>query len=178
MSDVVFATDFSECSETAARVARDWAQRLGARLHVLHVVWPASDPTPQSSLAKAAEGLGNGVVVVTAVESGLPAARIVDYAARQGAQLIVLGTHGRTGVSRALIGSVAERVVRMAPCPVLTVPSGWHGMPGRPERPELPPQHCLVCARSSHDLICEPCRARIRGEAIERKQQEGRAGRA
>ena len=52
---------------------------------------------------------------------GLPAASIVDYAAATGTGLIVMGTHGRTGLAHLMMGSVAEQVVRTAPCPVLTV---------------------------------------------------------
>jgi nucleotide-binding universal stress UspA family protein len=61
-------------------------------------------------------------LVGTAVVEGRPAVRIVDYAAARGVDLIVLGTHGRTGVDRYLLGSVAERVVRLAGVPVLVVP--------------------------------------------------------
>jgi len=119
---ILFATDFSESAEAAAPVARDYARHLGARLHLLHVSWPGTDPVVPPLLSKLAEELAAEVPVVTAVESGAPAARIVAYAERYRVDLIVLGTHGRTGVTRALLGSVAERVVRTAPCPVLTVP--------------------------------------------------------
>jgi nucleotide-binding universal stress UspA family protein len=62
-----------------------------------------------------------GVGVETTVITGRPPQSIVDYAATEGFDLIVMGTHGRTGLSHAFLGSVAERVVRKAPCPVLTV---------------------------------------------------------
>jgi hypothetical protein len=105
------------------------------------------------------------------------AIEIVRYADEHEIDLIVLGTHGRTGVSRALIGSVAERVVRTASCPVLTVPLRRRERTA-PAGPEAEPvRHCRVCAQPSEDLICEPCRARIRGEALERKMVEERAGR-
>jgi hypothetical protein len=117
------------------------------------------------------------VPVVAAVESGVPAARIVDYARRHDIDLIVMGSHGRTGFSRALLGSVAERVVRLAPCPVLTVP---REAPARSVTEDLmaPFRSCIVCARLSEDLICECCPVHIRGEALERKRVEERAGRA
>ena len=177
---ILFATDFSPSSEAAARVARDYARHFGARLHILHVVWAGTDPMMPPLLGKLAEELGIDVPVVTAVESGAPAARIVRYAERHGVDLIVVGTHGRTGVTRALLGSVAERVVRTAPCPVLAVarePSG--PLPVVVEEEEHPAglRRCLVCQGPSEDLICEPCRARIRGEALERKLREERAGR-
>jgi nucleotide-binding universal stress UspA family protein len=176
--EILFATDFSEASTEAARTAAAYAHRFGARLHVLHVTWPGSDPVKPPLLGKLAEELGAAVPVVTAVESGNPAAQIVRYAERKGTDLIVLGTHGRTGVTRALIGSVAERVIRTAPCPVLTVPVR---PPSRvaeaaPEPPAARAQ-CLVCALPSEDLICAACRERIRGEALERKHREERAGR-
>lgn len=176
---ILFATDFSPSSEAAARVARDYARHFGARLHILHVVWAGTDPMMPPLLGKLAEELGIDVPVVTAVESGTPAAQIVRYAGRHGVDLIVVGTHGRTGVTRALLGSVAERVVRTAPCPVLAVarePSGPLPVVVEEEHP-AGLRRCLVCQGPSEDLICEPCRARIRGEALERKLREERAGR-
>lgn len=68
----------------------------------------------------AAEGLG-APRVETAKEAGEPAAEIVAFARERGVDLLVLGTHGRTGLEHALMGSIAERVVRKAHCPVLTV---------------------------------------------------------
>lgn len=177
MKQILFATDLSAGSEEAAPTARDYARRLGAKLHLLHVLWPTADPTPQPRLQALAAELGADVPVVTAVESGIPVAdRIVDYAERHGIDLIVVGTHGRTGFSRALIGSVAERVVRTASCPVLTVPARSRRAAAGPEAPATArtTEHCAVCARPSADLICEACRARIRGEALERKQREER----
>jgi len=175
---ILFATDFSETSAASSRVALDYARRFGARLHILHVTWPGSDPVAPPLLAKLGDELGATVPVVTAVESGNPAAQIVRYADRHGIDLIVIGTHGRTGVTRALLGSVAERVARTAACPVLTVPSKL-AAPAAAAATEATPEpgHCLVCANPSDDLICTPCRERIRGEAIERKQRNERAGR-
>ncbi|MBI4608964.1 MAG: universal stress protein [Candidatus Rokubacteria bacterium] len=176
---ILFATDFSDSSEVAGRVARDYARHFGARLHALHVVWPGADATGSPLLDKLAAELRAEVPVVAAVESGAPAARIVSYAERHGIDLIVLGTHGRTGVTRALLGSVAERVVRTAPCPVLTVPRARRAPdPLREAEPPSSLRRCLVCVTPSEDLICAACRARIRGEALERKLREERAGRA
>lgn len=176
---ILLATDFSESSDAAARVALDYARHFRARLHLVHVVWPGADKIMPQPLSALAGRLGGSVSVLTAVEAGSPAVQIVRYAERHGIDLIVLGTHGRTGVTRALLGSVAERVVRTAPCPVLTVPRAPR--PAVPEEaaPEAPSllQRCLVCAVPSEDLFCERCRARIRGEALERKLREERAGR-
>jgi universal stress protein A len=172
---ILLATDFSDTAERAAAVARDYARAFGAGLHILHVAW-AGDEQASRLLIGVGKDLGSDVEVTTAIEFGSPAARIVDYARRHGVDLIVVGTHGRTGVSRALLGSVAERVVRTAPCPVLTVPQSAPAS-AAPEvsAPEL--RRCLVCAAPSDDLICETCRARIRGEALDRKQRDERAGR-
>lgn len=171
--EVLLATDFSECAETAAATARYYASRFGARLHVLHVVWGDAGPSPR--LEKLAQELRAGVPVVTAVASGQPASEIVKYAAGHAIDLIVVGTHGRTGATRLLLGSVAERVVRLAPCPVLTVP---RITPARVEERDVERLRCLVCARESADLVCESCRAQIRGEALDRKLREERTGRA
>jgi universal stress protein A len=176
--EILCPTDFSETSERAIRAAHWYAERFAARLHLLHVRWAGEDPVTSPVLETLAASLGPVVPVVTATESGSPAAQIVRYAERHRIDLIVVGTHGRTGVTHALLGSVAERVARLAPCPVLTVP---------PPAPDvaLPPagsvselRRCVVCAAPSEDLICSPCRARIRGEAVERKRKEERPGRS
>ncbi len=174
--DIVFATDFSRCSAAAAKIAASYARTLNARLHILHVTLPTAGKRHLDSLKEIKEDMPAGIPVVTAVEAGSPAAQIVRYAGRCGADLIVVGTHGRTGVSRAILGSVAERVVRTAPCPVLTVPMRFR----QPER-EMPAptparQGCLVCGKTSEDLICEACRDRIRAESLDRKLDAMRKG--
>lgn len=177
--EILLAVDFSQSSEDAARVAVEHARQFDARLHVLHVVWPGSDPTPDPRLARIADPVRDRITVVTAVESGIAAVEIVRYAAAHAIDLIVLGTHGRTGMTRALIGSVAERVVRTAPCPVLTVPAGGRAavtVAAGAAEPTV--ARCLVCAQPSEDLVCETCRARVRGEALDAKTRAERAGRA
>jgi universal stress protein A len=139
---VLAPTDFSAHSERAVRYACGLAERLGAELHLLHVlseIIPAGpDPLlmpvmpPQfyqenEARAKATlQGLlkpdwGRPSNVVTAVRWGSPVEAIVDYAGEQSIDLLVIATHGRTGLSHVLLGSVAERIVREAPCPVLTI---------------------------------------------------------
>lgn len=178
VSQILCATDFSASSEAAIQTARDYAKHFGAGLHLLHVVSALADPNPPPLLKALENEVGAAVPVVAAVELGTPAAQIVEYAERNRIDLIILGTHGRTGVTRVLLGSVAERVVRTAPCPVLTVPAAWGGArPLEPEEPLASLRRCLVCATPSEDLICESCRARIRGEALERKLRDERAGR-
>jgi nucleotide-binding universal stress UspA family protein len=181
--DVLFATDFSDASRLAGETAAEFARHFGARLHVLHVVPPVIDPTPVPAALRAVAAeleVAKGLSIVTAIASGRVARQIVDYARRNAIDLIVLGTHGRTGVSHALLGSVAEAVTRRARCRVLTVPAT---LPGTATAPALieeaeEPTFCTVCGAETRDeLICETCRARIRGEALDRKLREERAGR-
>lgn len=139
---ILLTTDFSEASEEAVAKAGEMARVTGARLTVLNVhhhapaapeaVVPAEKQvTPADLEAEARQRLDHlrhsllqGVesVSLVSVENVSPPLAICDYAARNGIDLIIIGTHGRTGVSRLLIGSVAEKVVRHASCPVLVVP--------------------------------------------------------
>jgi nucleotide-binding universal stress UspA family protein len=174
---VLVATDFSGLAEEAVRVGGDYARRLGARLHVLHVAWPQATTDVQSKVDRIARDVGPGSGIAAVRVAALPAAAIVRYADEHRVDLIVLGTHGRTGVSRALLGSVAERVVRTASCPVLAVPRRRRRPDDASEESDRPPaRHCIVCARASDDLICEACRARIRGETLERKLRDEKVG--
>lgn len=165
--EVLLATDFSPHSQQAAKVAGDLARKFGARLHVLHVVREAGDrPTALAELARLAEPLSTVVV-------GSPPREIVHYASREHVDLIVMGTHGRGGLSRAIHGSVTERVIRNAPCQVLAVklaPPEVVAAP--PAAPEPVPRRCLLCARESGSSICAACTARIQAEAVERKRRE------
>jgi nucleotide-binding universal stress UspA family protein len=133
--------DFSPDSHNALRYAADLATVFGAEIVTLHVVEPVYVTEPylgvapevgmfldeQIRNAKAVlAGLGTdlkkkGQRIRTVVAAGPPALLIVDTAKDIGTDLIVMGTHGRTGVAHMLIGSVAEKVVRTASCPVLTV---------------------------------------------------------
>jgi nucleotide-binding universal stress UspA family protein len=187
ISEILLPTDFSAATEAAALVATAMARETGARLHLVHVVPPATDPSLGSEqLTRLGRQLGTGLAVELALLSGRAAREITTYARDKGIDLIVMSTHGRTGVSRTLLGSVAEAVVRLSPCLVLTVPmalptagtpaassahAGAHaGAPPVPHR-------CIVCAGQTDDLVCETCRARIRGEALEHKIESERAGR-
>ena len=174
--EIMVATDFSDASDAAVRVAHAYARALGARLHVFHVTWPEEYDLTQLFAHLVAE-LGTTVPLVTASNGGDAADEIVRYAKLREIDLLVLGTHGRTGVTRALLGSVAERVARTASCPVLTVPPGGATPTEEARAVPLSARRCIVCSRASPDLICEPCRARIRGEALYAKQREERAGR-
>ena len=139
---ILYATDFSDLSAYALHYAAYLAERCGAELHCLHVVddsyqyWlsmevttiPAGPPIDEL-LAAARKQLGEfladkvpeGVAVTTKVLSGRPFVEIIRFARRQKMDLIVLGTHGRTGLRQVLMGSVAEIVSRKSSCPVLTI---------------------------------------------------------
>lgn len=141
---ILAPTDFSAHSERAVRHACGLAERLGAELHLLHIlseILPAG-PDPllmpvmppeyyEENEERARETLGrllqpdwgSPCSVVTAVRWGSPVEAIVAYAAELKVDMIVIATHGRTGLSHVLLGSVAERIVREAPCPVLTIRS-------------------------------------------------------
>lgn len=183
IKEILLPTDFSAAAESAALVATAMARETGARLHVAHVVPPATDPSLGSEqLTRLGRQLGKGLAVEVALLSGRAAREITAYARDKGIDLIVISTHGRTGVSRTLLGSVAEAVVRLSPCLVLTVPmelpragtsAGSLARAGTP----LVPHRCIVCAGRTDDLVCDTCRARIRGEAGEHKVEAERAER-
>lgn len=168
--ELLFPTDFSDVSRHAAMTAADIGRHFGARVHVVHVCRPGDEQDARSLAAAAAE-LGPGVDAVTHIVRGPAARSIVRYAAHANIDLIVMGTHGRTGFSHALLGSVAEAVVRLAPCRVLTVPARVAPI----GQPAAEPECCVVCLLPSTDLICRPCRAIIRGEATVRKTAAGSA---
>jgi universal stress protein A len=179
LGDVLFPTDFSRASERAGLLAGEMTREWGTELHIVHVVPPVTNPGASSDLLRhLAARLDESPRVQTALLSGRVAHQIVQYARDKSIGIIVLGTHGRTGVSHAILGSVAESVVRRAPCPVLTVPAagGAETSPTRAIEPALA-HTCIVCARATEDLVCEDCRTRIRAEALERKTGAERPGR-
>lgn len=134
--------DFSEPSRSALVAARDLAVDFKAGLELVHVIEPIMAPHPYAPLhfgsqafdmarlmeraetdlrVIAGEVAGTGVECSVRALEGHPAERITGYAEESGADLIVIATHGRTGLSRFFLGSVTERVVRGAECPVLTL---------------------------------------------------------
>ena len=142
IQNILVATDFSEASAAALKYGRELARTFEATLHVLHVAdsvytqfvgetYTTLLPDAQREVEEAARQQLEGVLEeedrtllrvkpVVNVALSKPAA-IVEYAARHEIDIIVIGTHGRGAISHLLMGSVAERVVRTAPCPVLTV---------------------------------------------------------
>jgi nucleotide-binding universal stress UspA family protein len=138
---ILFPTDFSEHAEYAWSYALTFAQEFGAEVHLLHVVAPpprlaeayAVNFNPERMLqalsTEAATHLdrqveaakGHGLIFRREVRVGVDAREILDYAAKHDIDLIVMATHGRTGLAHVLLGSVAEKVVRKASCPVMTI---------------------------------------------------------
>lgn len=133
--EVVVATDGSASVDRAVSAGLDLAERFEATVHALYVVdereVSASPATVRGQLEGELERRGRDAVadvagrtdrtVTTAVRTGDPSVAIVRYADAVGADLVVTGTRGRHGEGRLLLGSVAERVVRRCPVPVLTV---------------------------------------------------------
>ena len=116
LADIVVATDGSEGAKRAGEHGIAVATATGARLHTLTV---DDDDTPARRLADRARDVG--IEATATARTGRPHEAIVAYADTVEADLVVLGTHGRTGVERVLLGSVAERTVRTAPVPTMVV---------------------------------------------------------
>jgi nucleotide-binding universal stress UspA family protein len=143
LKHILAPTDFSDPSQVAMKYARALAENFAATLHVLHVfddshlLWVASEGFPideSGNLREEAERAARDRLqrVVAEAQSekhptrailrvGAPFVEIIRYAREENIDLIVMGTHGRGPIAHLLMGSVAERVVRKAPCPVLTV---------------------------------------------------------
>jgi nucleotide-binding universal stress UspA family protein len=137
---IVHPTDFSECAEQARGLAVRLAQALGAELILLHVavetplfregitgarelerVFEEQREWAKKALEeRAAECRGQGVPTVARVITGIPHQEIVETAKRDGAAFIVMGTQGRGTLERFFLGSVADRIIRAAPCAVVT----------------------------------------------------------
>ena len=119
---ILYPTDFSSYSNQAYFHALGLAEKYRAALTVVYVYTPADgDRAHWKSQLEQIRPANPDIPVGHAVLEGDPAAEIVKYAADAGIDVIVLGTHGRTGVDRLLMGSVAEKVMRDAPCSVLVV---------------------------------------------------------
>lgn len=163
VKNVLVATDFSEPSDAALLYGRELAVRFGAALHVLHVAqniyfstmgaesYMAVLPDLQKQIEDDARRQLHQMVVDSdrsgppsipvVMTSSSPAMTIVDYAKAHDVDVIVMGTHGRGALARFVMGSVAERVVRLAPCPVLTV--------RHPEREFVRPDTLATVAHAS-----------------------------
>ena len=161
IKNILVATDFGTCSEHALSYGRHLASTFSATLHLIHVVddlfgrhlgmgGSRVDPSRLQRELEAAgkkqlgelvtRGGGNVTTIAVMRTSSTPAAEIVAYAKDTGIDLVVVGTHGRGSMAHLLLGSVAERVARTAPCPVLTVSA--------PEENLVEPDPLLVRARA------------------------------
>ncbi|HEY7540825.1 MAG TPA: universal stress protein [Methylomirabilota bacterium] len=138
---ILHPTDFSECAALAQATAVDLAGKLGGEIVLLQVlvetplygetvlnmpkvqsVYDAQRKWAEATLeARAADLRQRGIKTSWRAQAGVPFEEIVRVAEGEHVDMIVMGTHGRSGLNRALLGSVAERVIRLAPCPVLTV---------------------------------------------------------
>jgi nucleotide-binding universal stress UspA family protein len=143
LQKILFPTDFSRCSEQALTHAVFLAEKYGAEIHVLHVVTLFKDQPSiisdeiteteatirklediaEKQLNKVVDAKGSeDMKIITATKREVSAApAILEYVSDNNIDLIVMGTHGRRGLGHLLLGSAAEEVVRMSPCPVLTV---------------------------------------------------------
>jgi nucleotide-binding universal stress UspA family protein len=147
LKTVLVATDFSTTADAALNYGRELARTFGAKLRVLHVAdnimtryaFEGAAPLPydvQVEYERAGRERVEGLLrdddrrelrAETILRtSNMPADEIVEEAKASGADIIVVGTHGRGALAHLFLGSVAERVVRMAPCPVLTIRNPEH----------------------------------------------------
>ncbi len=144
---ILCPVDFSSCSDQALQSALKLAKGFGATLELMHVVQTPTYVMPmmplggvpvdlmrdqperlKAQLDKVRDRhLSEHSMITTSVHEGVVHAKIIERAQETAADLIVIGTHGHTGLTHVLLGSVAERVVRMAPCPVLTIGPGQAG---------------------------------------------------
>lgn len=139
--NILVPVDFSGSTDDLLRFAREIARKFDSTVHLLHVVPDIDYFTPYESfvaaenMVAARKGIENeaerdlrglqdklsGIPTKTAIRTGAAYVEIIDYVKSQNIDLIVMGTHGRGVLEHLLIGSVTEKVVRKAPCPVLTI---------------------------------------------------------
>ena len=142
---ILYPVDFSEHTEGIVEYGVAIARKFDAEFHLLHVIPNLNYFTPYESfltpenmvaiersieseverdLNKIIENIG--IPVIKVVKTGVIFMEIIDYIKTEKIDLVVMGTHGRSGIEHILIGSVAEKIVRKAPCPVLTIkPKNW-----------------------------------------------------
>ena len=143
---ILVPIDFSPHAAEATAWAADLARRYDASLTLLHVLQPVAMALPEGYVLMSANALSDLMTEIdralaqarkdveaterirpeTKLIQGVPFAEIIQFARDGAFDLIVMGTHGRTGLKHALLGSVSEKVVRKAPCPVLTVRMSGH----------------------------------------------------
>ena len=143
LKKILVPTDFSEHSAKAMLYGSELARKFGAELHLMHAVemtplmygegayvTPETEAEIEAIATKQLEDLpadsSGDLKIVRKIEHGHPFVETIRYAKENDIGLIVLGTHGRGAIAHMLLGSVAEKVVRKAPCPVLTVRDEEH----------------------------------------------------
>ncbi len=144
IKNILVPTDFSTLSQSALEYARDLADNMNAAIHILHVIdksipfLPGKQNLSEAEFADALEADArkhlsafkkeveseSDVNVICMIKHGIDFEEIVKYAKEIPADLIVIATHGRTGIMHSLLGSVAEKVIQHAKCPVLVIPAG------------------------------------------------------
>ena len=138
LKKILVPVDFSDCSKKALRYALPFSKQFGAKITLIHVMqYPAEFPEvmmtdvqtareAEAELELLMQKLGGKVPFQTIVKIGIPRVEILKAADDSGADLIILSTHGRSGLARVFLGSTAEAVVRYAQCPVLVVRENEH----------------------------------------------------
>ena len=140
IKNIMVPIDFSDYSKNALRYAAQFAKSFNAKLYLIYVVEPMIYPADfsmgqvaipsadmdlqgraEEELQKLAAEIGNSLEVEAIIKTGKPFFEINDAAKEKDIDLIIIATHGHTGVEHLLFGSTAEKVVRKAPCPVLTL---------------------------------------------------------
>lgn len=138
--NILCPTDFSESAAKALTLADEMAHQFDAKLHVLHVVYDLNlysgaastmawyptmyidlEKMAQEEMQKTVKSIKHSKRVSSTIHRGMGSEAILNYARANECDLIVLGTHGRTGLARVVMGSTTEHVIRHATCPVLTV---------------------------------------------------------
>lgn len=143
LKEILVPVDFTECTDKALSYALPFARQFGASLTLLHVVEPAvgaasevalvnvcSDKEAQRKLANMKARVEKQVKCQTVLRKGFAATEIIDVASERNCDLIILSTHGRTGLDRLISGSTSEKVVRRAGCPILVVRPHGHDFVG------------------------------------------------
>jgi nucleotide-binding universal stress UspA family protein len=142
IKNILLPTDFSNLSLSAAEYAIDIAKRYGAKIHFLNVmektppileirsldlseekIEKSFEEDAQNSIKKSLKKIskGAGVEIIPVIKKGVDFETIINYCESNKIDLIVIATHGRTGLLHTLLGSVAEKVIRYAKCPVLVI---------------------------------------------------------
>lgn len=144
LKKILCPIDHSDCSKEALRYAVSFAMKDEAKLYLLHVIDIRSFDESIDAMSKQIpddetlnqlktklldcipEEIRNGIDVEAIVVQGIPFVEIISTARKKNIDMIVIGSHGRTGIAHIMLGSVSEKVIRKAPCPVLTVKQSNH----------------------------------------------------